>query len=147
MRLQPRAQPDSDSPYIAASSFPSDTYSRCFEARFRLHGKMAAQFSQHRIQVCMDFHFIGRNGRSQGDSKKTLSGLASAFDADFAEAQHDLASGHRPAEIKFRAEARENENLVDLPPHFRRGWPEKNRISRHLAFSVQRRLHDQDASL
>src|SRR5690348_1403861 len=146
MRLQPRAQPDSDSPYIAASSFPPI----CILDASNRASVCTAKWPRSIRSIEFKFVWISTLSGGMGAVKatrKTYSGLASAFDADFAEAQHDLASGHRPAEIKFRAEARENENLVDLPPHFRRGWPEKNRISRHLAFSVQRRLHDQDASL
>src|SRR3989442_1342294 len=50
-----------------------------------------------------------------------------AFHANFAEAEHDAAAGSGPAKAHLRAEAREQQDLLELPAHGQIGGPSEAR--------------------
>src|SRR5437588_166278 len=60
----------------------------------------------------------------------------SAANADRAEAHHHVSAGRGPAEAEHRAEAREQQHLIQLVAQFRAGWTRENLIIGHVARSI-----------
>src|SRR6267143_2903077 len=66
-----------------------------------------------------------------------------AFHANFAEAEYDAAAGSGPAKAHLRAEAREQQDLLELPAHGQIGGPSEDMVVHHFALGIHDGLDQQ----
>ena len=83
------------------------------------------------------------NERRSGEIRaKSLS-----VDVNFAEAQQNTTAARRPSEAELRAEARKQENLVDLMFHRNVVGPGENIVGDHFTLRVQSSFQHQHAGI
>src|SRR5256884_1398504 len=63
--------------------------------------------------------------------------------ADGTEAQHHMPPGGRPAEAEHRAEAREEQHLIQMVTQFQARGTGENLIIGHVTLRVHRHVHQQ----
>src|SRR5216684_9422366 len=66
-----------------------------------------------------------------------------AFHANFAEAEYDAAAGSGPAKAHLRAEAREQQDLLELPAHGQIGRPREDMVVHHFTLGIHDGLDQQ----
>ena len=72
----------------------------------------------------------------QNDPRHDAANRKSAADADLAETQEDAPAAHRTPETQLGAEAREQENLIELAPDRGVTRSRKNVVEENLALGI-----------